>query len=269
LYLQGNVYGEVPSKLLNVGEKQAADALLWWKEQFQEDLYIEIMRHQQEDENRINPVLIQFSKKYDVKLVATNSVFYLKQEEANAHDILLCVKDGEKQATPIGRGRGYRYGLPNQEYYFKTPAQMQELFADVPQALESIPEILDKITAFDLAREVLLPKFDIPDAFQSTEDDADGGKRGENAYLRHITYEGAKARYGSLNDELTERIDFELSVIEKYRISRLFFNCTRFYCCCKRNGCVSGSRTWICSGLCGGILFKDNQYRSYCVRLAF
>ena len=91
---------------------------------------------------------------------------------------------------------------------------MQELFADVPQALESIPEILDKITAFDLAREVLLPKFDIPDAFQSAEDDSDGGKRGENAYLRHITYEGAKVRYGSLNDELKERIDFELSVIE-------------------------------------------------------
>jgi len=156
---------------------------LWWKEQFQEDLYIEIMRHQQEDENRINPVLIQFSQKYDVKLVATNSVFYLKQEEANAHDILLCVKDGEKQATPIGRGRGYRYGLPNQEYYFKTPAQMQELFADVPQALESIPEILDKITAFDLAREVLLPKFDIPDAFQSAEDDTDGGKAGRKCLL--------------------------------------------------------------------------------------
>ena len=121
IVLTGNVYGEVPSKLLNVGEKQAEDALLWWKEQFHDDLYIEIMRHQQEDENRINPVLIQFSQRHNVKLVATNSVFYLKQEEANAHDILLCVKDGEKQATPIGRGRGYRYGLPNQEYYFKTP----------------------------------------------------------------------------------------------------------------------------------------------------
>jgi DNA polymerase-3 subunit alpha len=214
IVLTGNVYGEVPSKLLNVGEKQAEEALLWWKEQFQEDLYIEIMRHQQEDENRINPVLIQFSQKHNVKLAATNSVFYLKKEEANAHDILLCVKDGEKQATPIGRGRGYRYGLPNQEYYFKTPTQMQELFADVPQALESISEIIDKITAFDLAREVLLPKFDIPDAFQSAEDDADGGKRGENAYLRYITYEGAKSRYGTLNDELKERIDFELSVIE-------------------------------------------------------
>jgi len=214
IVLTGNVYGEVSSKLLNVGEKQAEEALLWWKAQFGEDLYIEIMRHNQEDENRINPVLIQFSKTHQIKLVATNSVYYLKQEEANAHDILLCVKDGEKQATPIGRGRGYRYGLPNQEYYFKTAEQMQELFADVPQAIESISEIINKITPFDLAREVLLPKFDIPTAFMSEDDAKDNGKRGENAYLRHLTYEGAKMRYTTLSDDLKERIDFELSVIE-------------------------------------------------------
>ncbi len=215
IVLTGNVYGEVAAKLLNVGEKQAEDALLWWKEQFGADLYIEMMRHQQDDENRINPKLIQFSKQHQIKLVATNSVYYLKKEEANAHDILLCVKDGEKQATPIGRGRGYRYGLPNQEYYFKSAEQMHELFADVPQAIESIAEIIDKITPFDLAREVLLPKFSIPDQFVSAEDEADGGKRGENAYLRHLTYEGAKLRYENLNEALEERINFELSVIEK------------------------------------------------------
>ncbi len=214
IVLTGNVYGEVSSKLLNVGEKQAEEALLWWKAQFGEDLYIEIMRHGQDDEDRINPVLVQFSEKHQVKLVATNSAYYLKQEEANAHDILLCVKDGEKQATPIGRGRGYRYGLPNQEYYFKTPKQMQSLFADLPQALNSISEIIDKVSPFDLAREVLLPKFDIPVQFVSEQDAKDGGKRGENAYLRHLTYEGAKERYTSLEDDLKERIDFELSVIE-------------------------------------------------------
>ncbi|MGB0280276.1 MAG: PHP domain-containing protein, partial [Flavobacteriaceae bacterium] len=214
IVLTGNVYGEVPSKLLNVGEKQAEEALLWWKEQFADDLYIEIMRHGQNDEDRINPVLVQFSQRHNVKLVATNSAYYLKQDEANAHDILLCVKDGEKQATPIGRGRGYRYGLPNQEYYFKTAEQMREAFADLPQALESISEIIDKVTPFDLARDVLLPKFDIPTQFVSQEDANDGGKRGENAYLRHLTYEGANERYTNLNDELKERIDFELSVIE-------------------------------------------------------
>ena len=214
IVLTGNVYGEVPSKLLNVGEKQAEEALLWWKEQFADDLYIEIMRHGQNDEDRINPVLVQFSQRHNVKLVATNSVYYLKQDEANAHDILLCVKDGEKQATPIGKGRGYRYGLPNQEYYFKTPEQMREVFADLPQALESISEIIDKVTPFDLARDVLLPKFDIPTQFITQEDANQSGKHGENAYLRHLTYEGAKDRYRILNDALKERIDFELGVIE-------------------------------------------------------
>jgi len=104
IVLTGNLYGEVPSKVLNVGEHQAEDALLWWNEQFQEDLYIELMRHGQEDEDRVNLVLIQFAKKHNIKLVATNNTYYIDQTEANAHDILLCVKDGEKQATPIGRG---------------------------------------------------------------------------------------------------------------------------------------------------------------------
>ncbi|SHG97225.1 DNA polymerase III subunit alpha [Winogradskyella jejuensis] len=212
--LTGNLYGEVPSKVLNVGEKQAEEALIWWKDTFKNDLYIELMRHNQEDENRVNPVLIQFAQKYNVKLVATNNTYYVEQENANAHDILLCVKDGEKQATPIGRGRGYRYGLPNQEYYFKSSEEMKALFRDIPEAIVNIEEVIDKVEAYELARDVLLPAFDIPDEFEFDEDKADGGKRGENAYLKHLTYEGAKKRYGEITDEIKERLDFELSVIE-------------------------------------------------------
>jgi DNA polymerase-3 subunit alpha len=212
--LTGNLYGEVPSKILNVGEVQAETALLWWKEQFGQDLYIEIMRHNQEDENRVNTVLIQFAQKHDVKLVATNNTYYVSQENANAHDILLCVKDGEKQSTPIGRGRGYRYGLPNQEYYFKSSEEMKALFRDIPEAIINIQEVVDKIEPFELARDVLLPKFDIPVEFQDPEDLVDGGKRGENAYLRHLTFEGAKKRYGDITDAIRERLDFELEVIE-------------------------------------------------------
>ena len=215
IVLTGNLYGEVPSKVLNIGENQAEEALLWWKEQFNDDLYIELMRHDQEDENRVNPVLIEFSKKHNVKLVASNNTYYCKKDDANAHDILLCVKDGEKQATPIGRGRGYRYGLPNQEYYFKSPDEMKALFKDVPDAISNIQEVVDKVEAYQLAREVLLPAFDIPDQFKQEEDLSDGGKRGENAYLRHLTYAGAKKRYGEdLSEEVVERLDFELSVIE-------------------------------------------------------
>ena len=215
IVLTGNLYGEVPSKVLNIGENQAEEALLWWKEQFNDDLYIELMRHNQEDENRVNPVLIEFSKKHDVKLVASNNTYYCKKEDANAHDILLCVKDGEKQATPIGRGRGYRYGLPNQDYYFKSSDEMKALFKDIPEAISNIQEVIDKVEAYELAREVLLPAFDIPDQFKHEEDLTDKGKRGENAYLRHLTYEGAKKRYGeALSEEVKERLDFELSVIE-------------------------------------------------------
>jgi DNA polymerase-3 subunit alpha len=203
IVLTGNLYGEVPSKVLNIGENQAEEALLWWKQEFGDDLYIELMRHNQEDENRVNPVLIEFSKKHNIKLVATNNTYYCKQEDANAHDILLCVKDGEKQATPIGRGRGYRYGMPNREYYFKSSKEMKNLFKDLPEAISNIQEVVDKIEHYQLAREVLLPKFDIPSEFEN-----------EDAYLNHLTYEGAKKRYEELTDEIKERIDFELDVIK-------------------------------------------------------
>ncbi len=215
MVLTGNLYGEVPSKVLNIGEKQAEEALLWWHEEFGDDLYIEIMRHNQEDEKRVNQVLIEFANKYGIKTIATNNTYYCEKEDANAHDILLCVKDGEKQATPIGRGRGYRYGLPNQEYYFKSQDEMKRLFKDLPDAILNIQEVIDKIEPFVLARDVLLPAFDIPERFQSKEDEIDGGKRGENAYLRHITYEGAKIRYEEITPEIDERLDFELKVIEK------------------------------------------------------
>ncbi|MEL0454906.1 DNA polymerase III subunit alpha [Flavobacteriaceae bacterium SZ-1-7] len=215
IVLTGNLYGEVPSKVLNVGENQAEEALLWWKDEFGDDLYVELMRHNQEDENRVNPSLIELARKHNVKLVATNNTYYQNKEDANAHDILLCVKDGEKQATPIGRGRGYRYGLPNQEYYFKSSEEMKQLFKDVPEAIFNVQEIVDKVEAFQLARDVLLPAFDIPDEFKHEEDLVDGGKRGENAYLGHLTYEGAKKRYGDpFSEEIKERLDFELSVIE-------------------------------------------------------
>lgn len=214
IVLSGNLYGEIPNKVLNLGETQAEEALLWWKNEFRDDFYIEVMRHNQEDENRVNTALIAMAKKHEVKLVATNNIFYLDKENANVHDILLCVRDGEKQTTPIGRGRGYRYGLPNQEYYFKSGDEMKQLFADLPEAITTITEIVDKIEIYDLSRDVLLPKFEIPQEFIVPEDELDGGKRGENKYLRFLTYEGAKKRYPVLTPEIQERLDFELMTIE-------------------------------------------------------
>ncbi len=210
--LSGGMFGEVSSKILNIGEVQAEEAISWWKEQFGADFYLEILRHDQEDENRVNTVLVALATKHNVKLVACNNTFYIEKENANAHDILLCVKDGEKQATPIGRGRGYRYGLPNQEYYFKSQQEMKTLFHDLPEAISSISEIIDKIESYSLARDVLLPNFGIPKEFLNIED-ADGGKRGENDYLRHLTFEGANKRYSEITEEIKQRLDFELQVI--------------------------------------------------------
>lgn len=213
IILSGGINGEVSSKILNVGEKQAEEAALWWKEHFQDDFYIELLRHGQEDEDRINELLIPMAERLDIKMVACNNTFYINQEDANAHDILLCVKDGEKQATPIGRGRGYRYGLPNNEYYFKSGEQMKELFKDVPEAILNIGEVVGKIEPFSLARDVLLPKFDIPKEFHDTAGESEDGTGSENAYLRHLTYVGAEKRYGELTPEIKERLDFELDVI--------------------------------------------------------
>ncbi len=199
----GNLEGEIPNLILNVGEQQAEEAFQYWHKLFGEDFYVQLMRHGLEEEERVNEVLLRFCEKYGVKYFAANDVYYPKKEDANAHDILLCVKDGVQQDMPIGRGRGFRYGMPNQEYYFKSADEMKELFKDLPEVIVTISEILDKIEEFKLGRDILLPKFDIPDEFE-----------GENEYLAHLTYEGAKKKYGEITDEIKERLDYELKVIK-------------------------------------------------------
>ncbi len=199
----GGLGGEVADLILNIGEKQAEEAFVYWHKLFGGDFYVELLRHGLEEERRVNEVLLRFCEKYNVKYFAANDVFYQKKEDANAHDILLCVKDGVQQDMPIGYGRGFRYGMPNQEFYFKSGDEMKELFKDLPEAIITVSEIVDKIEEFKLGRDILLPKFEIPEDFE-----------GENEYLAHLTYEGAKKKYGEITPEIKERIDFELSVIK-------------------------------------------------------
>ena len=215
IVLSGGLNGEIPNLILNVGENQAEEAVKWWHNQFGEDFYIELNRHNLPEEDRVNETLIKFAKNYNIKLVASNSTYYLNKSDADAHDILLCIKDGELKSTPKGRGRGFRYGLQNEEYYFKSPEEMKKIFSDLPEAIENTNEIVNKCEPYDLAREILLPAFDIPEQFQDVQDEVDGGKRGENNYLRHLTYEGAKKRWGEegITDEIRERLDFELETI--------------------------------------------------------
>lgn len=201
--LSGGLSGEIPNLILNIGEHQAEDALKWWLSVFGEDFYIELLRHGLEENQRVNEVLLQLAEKYDVKVIAANEVYYLDQAEANAHDVMLCVKENELQSTPIGRGRGYRYGFTSKEFYFKSQEQMKELFRDLPEAIENINELVNKVEAYDLDREVLLPAFHIPEGFET-----------EDEYLRHLTYEGAKRRYPEITPQIRERLDFELETIK-------------------------------------------------------
>jgi len=257
IVLTGNLYGEVPNLVLNVGEAQAEEALLWWKEHFGADLYIELMRHGQENENRVNDTLVKFSRKHGIKLVATNNTFYLDRGDSEAHDVMLCVKDNELVTTPKGRGRGFRFGLENDQYYFKSQDEMKEMFLDLPEAIESIDEIIDKCEHYSLAREVLLPAFDIPEEFKDPLDESDGGKRGENNYLRYLTYEGAKKRYGTITDEIQERLDFELETIERTGYPG-YFLIVQDFCQAARDmevsvgpgrGSAAGSAVAYCTGI--------------------
>ena len=219
IILTGGLWGEVPYKILNVGETQAEEAFAWWKEQFGDDFYAEINRHGIPEEDHVNSILLQLCKKYDVKYIAANNTYYTTKDQSSAHDVLLCVKDAESVNKPkkyIGkRGREFRYGFPNDEFYIKSEDEMKKLFSDIPDAITNTNEIVEKVESYQLARDVLLPKYEIPEEFQHPEDDIDGGKRGENAYLRHLTYVGAEARYGEITDDIRERLDFELATIER------------------------------------------------------
>lgn len=198
----GGLNSEVPHLILHVGEKQAEEAFRWWHELFGEDFYVELNRHGVPEEDHVNEVLLRFARKYGVRYFAANESFYLDREEANAHDVLLCIKEGEFKSTPIGYGRGHRYGLVNDQYYFKSQEEMRTIFRDLPEAFDTIADIVEKVESYTLERDVLLPKFDIPEGF-ATEDE----------YLRHLTYEGAKKRYGDLTQPIIDRLDFELSTI--------------------------------------------------------
>ncbi|MCP4124788.1 MAG: DNA polymerase III subunit alpha [Bacteroidetes bacterium] len=200
---------EVPQAILFKGEEEAEKVLLEWLDIFGEDYYIELQRHNMKNidntgisQEDVNQVLLKWSRKYNVPVIATNDSHYVNEEDSNAHDILLCVNTGDIQSTPKGHGKGYRFGFPNEQFFFKTQEEMKQLFSDVPQAIENTGLIVDKVVPPQLKRDILLPAFKLPDGFETQGD-----------YLRFITYEGARKKYGEVSADLEERINFELQVI--------------------------------------------------------
>ncbi|HEY9560116.1 MAG TPA: DNA polymerase III subunit alpha [Anseongella sp.] len=202
---------EVPQAILNKGEDEAEKLFKWWLDLFGEDYYVEIQRHKMEEQEQVNAALLRFAKKYNVKIIASNDSHYIDQEDADAHDILLCVNTGELKSTPIGDGKGYRFGFPNNEFYFKTQAEMNQVFSDLPQAIDNTNEIVDKIEPLKLKRDILLPDFPIPPGYQDIDE-----------YLRHLTYEGAEKRYGEISTDVRERLDFELFTIKSMGFAGYF-----------------------------------------------
>lgn len=219
IVLSGWLNGEIPSLILQHGEQEAEKSLQWYLNEFGEDFYLEIHKHGLPEEEAVNEVLLRFSKKYNIPFIAAHQNYYAEPEHHSVQDMLLCIRDGEKVSTPIGRGRGYRYGLPNKNFFFPTKKYIYEQFKNLPEAVINTQKLAEKIEAFSLNRDVLLPRFDIPQEFlvQHGLDirSDEGFKKAENVYLRHLTYEGAKRRYREITPEIRERIDFELATIEK------------------------------------------------------
>ncbi len=207
----------VPQTILHHGEAKAEMEFKWWLDMFGEDYYIEIQRHNIKEQEVINETLLRFSKKYNVPVIATNDSHYVDREDSNAHDILLCINTGEKQSTPGFDDfvndelqlKNRRFKFPNDQFYFKTKAEMEELFKDIPESIDNTNAIVDKVEILNLKKDILLPAFPIPKEFQIHAD----ANLNQYEYLQHITKEGARMRYNDLTPEIQERIDFELFTI--------------------------------------------------------
>ncbi len=199
--------GALPQAVLNDDMTEAENFIKKYQAVFGDDFYLEMQRHKtgipEKDENTfrlqeiVNKKIAELSEKFNVKYIATNDVHFINEEDSKAHDILIALSTGTDLDNPN------RLTYTGQEF-LKTPEEMAELFADYPDALSNTQEIADKIEYYDLDRKPIMPEFQLPDNFS---DDAE--------YLRHLTYEGAKKRWGELNDTIKERLDFELSTINR------------------------------------------------------
>ncbi|BAV08082.1 DNA polymerase III alpha subunit [Filimonas lacunae] len=208
----------VPQAILNDGEEAAEKEFKWWLDLFGEDFIIEIQRHEIKEQEIINHTLLKFAKKFNVPVIATNDSHYTDQDDYNAHDILLCINTGEKKATPgfddfvndDTQVKNRRFKFPNDQFYFKTTEEMKKLFSDVPESIDNTNMIIDKVEVLNLKKDILLPAFPLPKEFVTGDDN----NINQWNFLHYLTYEGARQRYGEIEEHVRERLDFELFTIK-------------------------------------------------------
>ncbi len=198
--------GEIPMLIRHGELEKAREVAMWFKRVFGDDYYLELQRHKATVPNanhetftlqqEVNTELIKMSKDLGIKLVCTNDSHFVNEEDADAHEHLICVSTGKKINDPSLM----RY---TKQEWFKTQEEMNELFADVPEALQNTTEILGKVDFYSIDHAPILPDFPLPEGFDNEDD-----------YLRHLVYEGAKERWPELDDEHRERLDFELETIK-------------------------------------------------------
>lgn len=206
------VGAEIPQAIIHGKMEEAEKLVVWWKDLFGEDFYIELQDHGIENlddtgmsQDTLNKMLIGLAKKFSIKTIATNDVHYLEEDDWEPHDILLCVNTNSKLLETD------RFRFPKKSFYLKSQQEMNALFAHQPQAIDHTMEIFSKIETPKLKRDIILPNFPIPKEFKT-----------QDEYLRSLVYEGATFRYGELNVLVTERIEFELKVIKDMGFSGYF-----------------------------------------------
>ena len=253
------IAGEVPKKILNGDIAGAREAIEWHKRVFGDDYYLELQRHEVKDptiranretypmQEQANKVLIELAREYGIKLVCTNDAHFVDQENAEAHDHLLCLATAKDLDDPTRM-------LYSKQEWFKTREEMNDVFSDVPEALSNTLEILDKVEIYSIDHDPIMPFFPIPEEFGTeeqwrqkfTEDDLfkefTSDENGENQlpqeegekkikklggydklyrikfeadYLAKLAYEGAARRYGTpLPQEVDDRVRFELHIMK-------------------------------------------------------
>ena len=190
--------GELPQAILKNDMEKAEETALWFKNLFGEDYYLEIQANSLREQALVNQKIIALSQKLNIPIVATNDAHYLKKEDYYNHEVLLCVQTGKRMTDSD------RMSFSTNDFYIKSPEEMEEYFANVPQALENTVKIAEKCNVEFEFGNTILPNYDVPPEFETHYD-----------YLRKLSKDGMQKRYGdSIPKEIQEREEYELSVIK-------------------------------------------------------